>query len=131
MIKTGIDWFELHGGITFDTDRGEQLVALPDILAAAAAGRQMIELDDGSQGLLPTEWLDRHGMLSALGITEAEHLRFRASQAAILDAMLDEQELVEVDPPFEQARKRLRRYRASVVSTKQAAPLPATDRQSS
>ncbi len=109
-IKTGVDWFELHGGITFNTDRGEQLVALPDILAAAQAGKQMIELDDGSQGLLPAEWLDRHGLLSALGTTEADHLRFQISQVAMLDGLLDEQELVEVDPPFEQARRRLREF---------------------
>ena len=109
-IKTGIDWFELHGSVQFDTNTGHQTVTLPQILAAAAAGKQMIELSDGSQGLLPTEWMGRQGMLSAMAQIEADHLRFKTSQVALLDALLQEQELTRVDQPFEQARQRLREF---------------------
>ena len=109
-VSTGIDWFELRGEFCFETEHGPQIIGLPQILAAANAGQQMLRLDDGSEGLLPTDWLRRHGLLSALGTVEGDHLRFRRSQAAVLDAMLEERELVEIDPPFEQARARLHQF---------------------
>jgi len=109
-IQSGLDWFELRGGVPFQTEHGEQTVPLPEILRAARRGQQMIALDDGSQGMLPTDWLEQHGLLTAIGEVEDDHVRFRASQAALLDALLDERELVDVDEHFEQVRQRLRQF---------------------
>ena len=61
-LSTGIDWFELDGGIQY----GDQNVSLPDLLAAARRGESMIELGDGSMGMLPEEWLKKYGMLADL-----------------------------------------------------------------
>jgi len=110
-VSSGIDWFELRGGITFETADGEQLVGLPEILAAARAGKTMIELADGSQGLLPEEWMQQQGLLAALGEEEEDHLRFKAPQAALLDALLSEQHLVEMDAKFQQARERIANFK--------------------
>ncbi|MFW6032707.1 MAG: DEAD/DEAH box helicase, partial [Phycisphaeraceae bacterium] len=110
-VASGIDWFELRGNVRYHTGGGEeQEVSLPEILAAAREGRQMVTLADGSQGLLPEQWLSEHGLLTSLGELEGDHLRFHASQAALLDAMLDERELVSVDERFEQIRQRLREF---------------------
>ena len=110
-ITSGIDWFELRGNVEFTGEDGKQHeVALPEILAAARAGRNMITLGDGSQGLLPTQWLEEHGLLTAMGEMQGDHLRFRSSQAAMLDALLDDQQLVEVDARFENIRQRLRDF---------------------
>ncbi len=110
-ISSGIDWFELRGNLKYQADDGRELeVPLPEILAAARDGRNMITLDDGSTGLLPEQWLTEHGLLTALGQLEGDHLRFKASQAAILDALIDEKELTAVDDPFRRARERLRQF---------------------
>ncbi|MEM9111238.1 MAG: DEAD/DEAH box helicase [Planctomycetota bacterium] len=110
-ITSGIDWFELRGNVEFTGEDGRQhAIALPEILAAARAGRNMITLGDGSQGLLPTQWLEDHGLLTAMGEMQGDHLRFRSSQAAMLDALLDDNELVEVDDRFERVRERLRGF---------------------
>ncbi|WP_432798761.1 SNF2-related protein [Poriferisphaera sp. WC338] len=110
-VTSGTDWFELRGTVKFKkADGTEQDVALPDILKAARNGRSMIELDDGSQGLLPEEWLAEHGLLTAMGELEEDHLRFRPSQAALLDSLLDERELVHVDEQFDFARNQLRAF---------------------
>jgi len=109
-IRSGVDWFELHGGINFATEAGEQFVSLPDILAAARAGQNMITLSDGTQGMLPEEWLRQHGLLAAIGKTEGDHLLFKNSQAALLDVLLDQQSLVDVDEKFGEARRRLREF---------------------
>ena len=109
-ITSGIDWFELHGQVEFATDSGTEQVALPDILKAARAGRKMITLSDGSTGLLPEQWLAQHGLLAALGRVEKDHLRFGAAQAALLDVLVNPEELAEVDAKFEELRQRLRAF---------------------
>ncbi|MEM7575961.1 MAG: DEAD/DEAH box helicase [Planctomycetota bacterium] len=110
-ISSGIDWFELRGDVSFTDENGnQQTVALPAILEAARAGRQMVELGDGTQGILPEQWLNEHGLLTAMGELQGDHLRFSASQAALLDALLDDKELAEVDDTFKQAREALRGF---------------------
>ncbi|MCC6579892.1 MAG: SWIM zinc finger family protein [Phycisphaeraceae bacterium] len=109
-IRSGIDWFELHGSVKFATEQGEQEVPLPRLLAALREGRTMIQLDDGTQGMLPHQWLEEHGLLTTLGSMQDDHLRFKSSQAAILDSLLRQQDLVHVDAAFEQARQRLRQF---------------------
>ena len=109
-VASGIDWFELRGSVRYETDTGSHDVPLPDILAAARRGQEMVTLDDGTRGLLPVQWLDEHGLLTAIGQVQDDHLRFKSSQSALLDALLKRQELVDVDERFEQARQRLQRF---------------------
>ncbi|MCC6682359.1 MAG: SWIM zinc finger family protein [Phycisphaeraceae bacterium] len=111
VITSGIDWFELRGGVSFTREDGsEQLVTLPQILRAARSGQTMIELGDGSQALLPETWLAEHGMLTALGKVESDHLRFGSSQAAMLDVLLRDTRIEATDEKFEQMRLRLREF---------------------
>ncbi|MGZ3430397.1 MAG: DEAD/DEAH box helicase [Isosphaeraceae bacterium] len=110
-LSTGIDWFDLDGSI----DYGGQSVNLPDLLAAARRGETMIELGDGSMGMLPEEWLKKYGMLGDLGTAENGALRFNASQAGVLDALLANQPEIQVDAAFEKVRERLRQFEGVVA----------------
>ncbi|MHC4995533.1 MAG: SNF2-related protein, partial [Planctomycetota bacterium] len=109
-ITSGVDWFELRGGVRYETGDGEQVVPLPEILAAAREGRRLVTLGDGTQGMLPEEWLRRHNLLTAIGEASEDGLRFKLSQAALLDALLDARELEDVDAKFDGIRKRLREF---------------------
>ena len=62
-VSSGIDWFELAG----EVDYGGRTVSLPSLLAASARGDAYVTLDDGTWGLLPEEWLRKHGMLARMG----------------------------------------------------------------
>ncbi len=106
QIRSGIDWFELHADIDFEGGR----VAFPELLAALARGDSTVMLDDGSLGILPEEWLRKFGMLSGLGVTEGDHLRFSAVQAGLLDALLSTQTSVDYDEKFAQMRERLANF---------------------
>jgi superfamily II DNA or RNA helicase len=110
-LATGIDWFELEGGIQY----GDQKVNLPDLLAAARRGESMIELGDGSMGMLPEEWLKKYGMLADLATTADGSLRFGSSQAGMLDALLAAQPEIEVDAAFEKVRQNLRQFEGVVA----------------
>jgi superfamily II DNA or RNA helicase len=106
-IASGVDWFELRGQVAYQTQHGVQYVGLPDILAAARTGKNLIQLADGSQGLIPEQWLEDNRLLTTLGKLQGDHLRFRISQTAMLDALLGRAGMVDVDAQFAQARQRL------------------------
>ncbi|AMV40821.1 DEAD/DEAH box helicase [Planctomyces sp. SH-PL62] len=105
-LSTGIDWFDLDGGV----DYGGQSVSLPELLSAARRGDTMIELGDGSMGMLPDEWLKRYGLLADVGAEENGALRFNASQAGLLDALLENQPEIQIDEAFAKVRKNLRQF---------------------
>src|ERR1019366_3418133 len=83
-VSSGVDWFELHGGVEY----GDTSAKLPELLEALRRGENMVKLDDGTYGMLPEDWLRRIGTLAGMGTPEDGHIRFRHSQAGLLDALL-------------------------------------------
>ena len=65
-VSSGVDWFELHG----EVDYGSTKAQLPELLAALRRGNNMVQLDDGTYGMLPEEWLRRIGPLAGMGSPE-------------------------------------------------------------
>ncbi|HVA63459.1 MAG TPA: hypothetical protein VNF74_07025, partial [Terriglobales bacterium] len=107
-VSSGVDWFELRGEVAYG--EGDAPVRLPALLAALRRGEAMVPLADGSFGMLPEEWLRRFGALAALGEADNDHLRFRASQAGLLDALLATQPAATCDELFARARRELRSF---------------------
>ena len=105
-VRSGVDWFELHGDVDFEGVS----VSLPTLLAAAKRGDTFVRLGDGTFGLLPQEWLSRSGRIAALGTTEGDHIRFERPQAALLDAWLAAEPAVSYDEAFSRARAELARF---------------------
>ncbi len=102
-VKSGIDWFELHGNVDFD---GLQ-VPLPQLLRALRTGQATLTLDDGTRGLLPERWLEKYSRLLKLGDEQGDVVHYRPSQAMLLDAMLAEQDSVTFDRRFATFQRRL------------------------
>ena len=105
-VATGVDWFELHGGVQY----GETEAKLPQLLEALRRGDNMVRLDDSSYGVLPEEWLRRIELLAGLGAPEGGHIRFRRSQAGLLDALLASQPEACCDETFTRVREELRLF---------------------
>ena len=105
-VRSGVDWFDLEGVMDFD---GEP-VPLPSLLEAARAADGVVRLGDGSLGLLPERWLESWGLALALATEEGAGLRFRSSQAWLLDALLADRQGVAVDRQFQRLRRRLRTF---------------------
>jgi len=97
-VSSGIDWFELHGDVQF----GDQVATLPQLLAALRKGESLIQLGDGTVGMLPEEWLKRYAPLAGMGQEAGDHLRFGRTQIGLLDALLAAQPEVTCDEVFEQ-----------------------------
>lgn len=102
-VSSGVDWFELRGEVNY----GDATAQLPELLQALRRGENMVRLSDGSYGLLPEEWLRRFGHLAGLGTAEKDHIRFRSSQAGLLDALLATQPEAHCDETFARVRREL------------------------
>jgi len=104
-IRSGIDWFELEAasedGVAFD---------LPAIVKAIAKGQRTITLDDGTVGILPEQWLASLAPVMSLSDPSAEGVRFRPSQAGLIEALLAGQPAVDWDEGFVKARERLQGF---------------------
>ena len=105
-VSSGVDWFELHGGVEY----GNTTARLPELLGALRRGDKMVRLDDGTYGVLPEEWLRRIGPLAGMGVPEQGHVRFCPSQAGLLDALLAAQPEARCDETFARVREELRRF---------------------
>ena len=103
-VRSGIDWFELHGVVDF----GEGLTApMSRLLEALRHGRTTLVLDDGSEGMVPEEWLRRFAGIAGAGEATGDHIRFQKSQAALLDAALAAEPEVRFDAQFARTRDAL------------------------
>ena len=107
-VTSGIDWFELHGGVQFDGAGA----TFPALLAALKRGENMVRLDDGSFGMLPEEWLQRMSAFVGLGKMSGGHLKFSKSQVGFLDALLMAEPEATCDATFTQIRDELRSFEA-------------------
>jgi len=105
-VSSGLDWFELEG----EVDYGGTTAQLPQLLQALKRGETMVQLDDGSYGLLPEEWLRQFGLVAGMGEAAGERIRFSRSQAGLLDALLAAQPAVDCDPIFQNVRRQLERF---------------------
>ena len=106
-VTSGIDWFDLNVKCEFQNTATQ----LPKILAAARDGKRFVELDDGSMGMVPEEWVKKFGDLLDLGTVEGDAIRFGKTQALLLDSMLAAQKQKTIaDRPFKTFCRKLRSF---------------------
>ena len=109
-LASGIDWFDLKASCDFEGVSAD----LPALLEALKRGQTEVVLGDGSWGLLPEEWLSRYGLLAGMATVHEGHLRFKKTQAFLLDALLAAAPEVNVDAAFAKARAELARFETIV-----------------
>lgn len=112
QVKSNIDWFELHARVDFDG----RSIPFPELLSALARGDTTVRLDDGSLGILPEEWFQQYSLLSGLGVSQDDYVRFGKNQVGILDALLVAQESVTYDDAFVKLRERLHNFQGIETS---------------
>jgi len=105
-VRSGVDWFDLDGAVEY----GDLTASLSAVLDARRNGESLVELSDGSYGLLPVEWLNRLSPLLAGGTRGEGGTRFRKTQLSLLDALLTTLPDVDVDEAFARARAELAHF---------------------
>jgi superfamily II DNA or RNA helicase len=112
-ISSGIDWFDLHVEAVF----GDQRIALPELLEAAARNEPFLRLADGSLGMLSHDWADAFATVAELGVKTGKVFRYQQHQALLLEAMLQSQK-----PRGDEQYERLRESISGRVPTPLAEP---------
>jgi len=106
-IKSGIDWFDLKGDVNFEG----QTIPIPKLLKKLKEHTKYILLDDGTFGILPIEWLNKFTMLTEIGLSSEECIRFKTSQATIIEALLQEQLQLKTDKKFKDLRNKIKNFK--------------------
>ncbi|MCH2205648.1 MAG: SNF2 family helicase [Lentisphaerales bacterium] len=102
-LSSGSDWFDLEGEAVYD----EKVLPLAELAKAAESGDKFVKLGDGHEGVLPEDWLKYYTVLTQLGEIVGDNLRFRKSQALIIEKLLFEKEECE-DEEFVEFCNKLR-----------------------
>jgi superfamily II DNA or RNA helicase len=105
-VSSGIDWFDLQANVDYDGRHA----TLPQLLSAVERGESFITLGDGSIGLLPDDWLRTHALIARVGTADGDHVRFKAPQVALLDALLEAQPHATWDETYARARREIQRF---------------------
>jgi len=105
-VRSDVDWFEMDGGVEY----GGKLVPFPQLLRALRSGDGFVRLGNGAVGLLPEDWLRRHGLLLAAGEKAGNKLHFRQNQALMLDMLLAAEPQATVDEGVETLRRKWRSF---------------------
>jgi len=128
FISSNTDWFDAKVDIVF----GDQHVTVAEVKRALANKQQFVQLNDGTFGILPEEWLKKYSLLFRVGEGKTNTLKLSRYHLSVVDElyeMRDEEELTvkleekyeklrdfhriqEVDPP-EQLQNILRPYQVA------------------
>jgi superfamily II DNA or RNA helicase len=107
-IVSGVDWFDLKIKGQLPSEK----IGITQLLDAIKKDGSLIQLGDGTQGLLPEKWLEQYAAIAQLGEAHGDGLRFKKSQSVLLDALL--QSHVENFKPDLQFQKTVEKIRESV-----------------
>lgn len=105
VAGSGLDWLELQASARFPDGT---VLGTPQLLQAARQGAKAVRLDDGTYGILPREWLEKFTSLVEIGESDDQRVRFRQEQAALLEALLQEQ-LQDLDGQYQRILQGLRK----------------------
>jgi SNF2 family DNA or RNA helicase len=115
-LTSGFDWFELRAAV----DYGPASAQLPELLKAIQQKSTLVELSDGSWGMIPEELFEQYGALLETGEIQKDHVRYTRSQTALLDALLASRPAVSLDQRFVELRERLRAFQGIAPATQPA-----------
>ncbi|MCO5239954.1 MAG: SNF2 family helicase [Chitinophagaceae bacterium] len=105
-ISNGIDWFDAKVKVVF----GEQQVSIDEIKRALSNKQQFVQLNDGTLGILPENWLKKYALLFRVGEGKNNALRLSKYHLSIIDELYEERNEAEVLIELEEKYNRLRGF---------------------
>jgi len=93
FISSNTDWFDAKVDIVF----GDQHVTVAEVKRALANKQQFVQLNDGTFGILPEEWLKKYSLLFRVGEGKTNSLKLSRFHLSVVDELYetrDEEELV-------------------------------------
>lgn len=105
FISSNTDWFDAKVDILF----GDQKVTVAEVKRALANKQQFVQLNDGTLGILPEEWLKKYSLLFRVGEGSSNNLKLSRYHLSVVDELYetrDEEELVvQLEEKYEKLRE--------------------------
>jgi SNF2-related domain/Helicase conserved C-terminal domain len=105
FISSNTDWFDAKVDIVF----GDQQVTVAEVKRALANKQQFVQLNDGTLGILPEEWLKKYSLLFRVGEGKTDSLKLSRYHLSVVDELYetrDEEELVvQLEEKYENLRQ--------------------------
>ena len=92
FISSNTDWFDARIEIQF----GEQKVTVEEVKKALSNKQQFVQLDDGTLGILPEEWIKKYSLLFRVGDGKASNMKLSKYHFSVIEELYmqrDEEEL--------------------------------------
>ncbi len=92
FISSNTDWFDAKIEIQF----GEQKVTVEEVKKALSNKQQFVQLEDGTLGILPEEWIKKYSLLFRVGDGKAGNMKLSKYHFSIIEELYmqrDEEEL--------------------------------------
>lgn len=105
-ISSNTDWFDAKVDIMF----GDQKVTIAEVKRALAAKQQFVQLNDGSLGILPDEWLKKYALLFRVGEGNTNKLKLSHYHRSVIDELYELKNDDELFFELEEKYNRLRDF---------------------
>ncbi|HEX2535916.1 MAG TPA: SNF2-related protein, partial [Chitinophagaceae bacterium] len=106
FISSNTDWFDAKVDIVF----GDQKVSVADVKKALANKQQFVQLNDGTLGILPEEWLKKYALLFRVGEGKADKLKLSRYHLSVIDELYENRDEEELTIQLEAKYEKLREY---------------------
>ena len=106
-ISSNTDWFDAKVDIHF----GEQKVTVADVKRALANKQQFVQLNDGTLGILPEEWVKKYSLLFRVGEGKTDSLKLSRYHMSVVDELYENRDENELTVQLEEKYSRLRSFK--------------------
>ncbi|GAC1706628.1 MAG: hypothetical protein NVS9B7_16480 [Flavisolibacter sp.] len=106
FISSHTDWFDAKVDIVF----GDQKVSVAEVKKALANKQQFVELNDGTLGILPEEWLKKYGLLFRVGEGKTDKLKLSRYHLSVIDELYEGRNEEELTIQLEEKYERIKEF---------------------
>lgn len=106
FISSHTDWFDARVDIAF----GDQQVTVAEVKRALANKQQFVQLNDGTLGILPEEWIKKYSLLFRVGEGKTNSLKLSRYHLSVVDELYENRDENELVVQLEEKYQRLREF---------------------
>ncbi|MEO5995276.1 MAG: SNF2-related protein [Chitinophagaceae bacterium] len=107
-ISSNTDWFDAKVDILF----GDQHVSVSEVKRALGNKQQFVQLNDGTLGILPEEWIKKYSLLFRVGEGKMNELKLSKYHMSVIDELYETRDEEELFIKLEEKYDRLRGFKS-------------------
>ncbi|MEO8819525.1 MAG: SNF2-related protein [Ginsengibacter sp.] len=107
-LKSGMDWFDARVELAF----GEQRIGIAEIQKALTNKQSFVQLNDGTLGILPDEWIKKYALLFKVGEGKNNNLRLSKFHLSVIDDLYEQRDEEELSFELDEKYERLRNFKS-------------------